>query len=58
MTFSSSSHTFREGEVLNSNENQRARVWREGRATQVAGAVHLYPKGELGKRVAKLETSK
>jgi hypothetical protein len=30
-----------QAEVLNSDENQPARVWREGRAAQVAGAVHL-----------------
>ena len=47
-------------EVLNSDENQPARVWREGRA-KVAGAmqgVHLYPKGQHRNRVAKLKASK
>ena len=38
-----------QAEVLNSDENQPARVWRERRA-QVARAVHLYPKGHSLRR--------
>ena len=45
---------FLQAQVLNSDENQPARVWREGRAqVAVAGAVNLHPKGEPGKRMGK-----
>ena len=43
-----------EAEVLNSDENQPARVWREGR-DKVAGAgeMCLYPGSQLGTRAVK-----
>ena len=42
-------------EVLNSDENQPARVWREGRAkaTSVCGKIRLYPDDAPGHRVLK-----
>ena len=42
-------------EVLNSEENKPARVWREGRAkaTGVCGKLMLYPEDALGHRVLK-----
>ena len=39
-------------DALNSDENQPARIWREGKA-KVAGKLRLYPKDEPGQRVSK-----
>ena len=41
--------------MLNSDESQPARVWREGRAaaTGVCGKLRLYPEDALGHRVLK-----
>ena len=46
-------------EVLNSDENQPARVWREGRAkaTGVCGKIKLYPEDALGHRYLKPKKS-
>ena len=42
-------------EVLNSDENQPARVWREGtaKATSDCGKIRMYPDDAPGRRVLK-----